>query len=99
MTSMETARLEIEGAEQRLEHAVRALTHFQRIFGAVDDAGKFTFRVGIDAELLASLERELRELHVEVDDAARNLAHTRGLISEQRARQSREAQNAGEAIR
>jgi hypothetical protein len=76
----DTAKLEVEGAEARLEHAIRALSHFQKLFGHVDDAGKFTFRVGIDSALLASLERELHELHVELDDAPRNLNHTREQI-------------------
>jgi hypothetical protein len=80
-TNQECVRFEMLGAEARLESAVRALRDFQRVFGEVTDDGVFIFRAGIEADLLYSLERELRQLHVEVDEGARAVAHARGQIA------------------
>jgi hypothetical protein len=79
-TREEITRFELIGAEHRLERAVRALRDFQRVFGHVSDEGVFKFRAGIEAELLESLQRELRQLHVEVDEAARAVAQARGQL-------------------
>jgi hypothetical protein len=79
-TQAESAKLELLGAEHRLEVALRGLREFQKLFGTVDGKGVFTFRLGIEADLLDSLQRELRQLHVELDEAGRALVHARGQI-------------------
>jgi hypothetical protein len=81
-TLEESAQLEVQGAEHRLECAVRGLRDFQRVFGEIDDEGVFTFRPGIEVALLPSLERELRGHHVEVDEAWRALKHAQAVLAE-----------------
>ena len=83
----EISQMELAGAERRLECAHRNLRDFQRIHGTLDDAG-FVFRPGVDENLLRSLERELMQLRVEVDEAARAVAHARRQLAEIHRQQS-----------
>ena len=81
-TLEESAQLEVQGAEARLENGIRSLREFQKIFGEINDDGVFTFRAGIDAALLASLERELRGHHIEIDEAWRAVKHAQAVFAE-----------------
>jgi capsule polysaccharide export protein KpsE/RkpR len=83
-TMEESAELEVQGAEARLENGIRSLREFQKIFGEINDDGVFIFRAGIDAALLASLERELRGHHIEIDEAWRAVKHAQHVLAESR---------------
>jgi hypothetical protein len=81
-TQDESAKLELLGAETRLERGLRSLCEFQRLHGTFDADDKFSFLPGNDADLLESLRRELMGLQIELDDAARGVAHARAQVAQ-----------------
>ena len=88
MTSYEpleqTATLELQGARDRLDHAIRMHRAFTQQNGEVHQ-GTFMFRANISAESRTSLEREYRTLLTQLDDANRLVQHCANNFSHSRA--------------
>jgi hypothetical protein len=77
---LESARLELQGAERRLSLANLAHKNFIDEHGILTDDGQLIYTPTPTREMLLSLEHERDALETEIDEALRRITHCRDEI-------------------
>jgi hypothetical protein len=95
---LETAKLELAGAEHRLDVAQRAYREFVQEHGMLNDDGEFVYASTPAREMFLSLEHERESLECEIDEAHRRVRHSNEIISDMTLCVAIEADNIADVI-
>jgi hypothetical protein len=79
---IETTRLELQGAEHRLDVARRVYRTFVEEHGRLTDDGQVIYIPTPTREMLLSLEHERDSLETEIDESLRRVAHCNEVIAD-----------------
>ena len=79
---LETTRLELQGAQNRLDVARRVYRTFVEEHGRLTDDGQFIYTPTPTREMFISFEHQRDALETEIDESLRRVAHCTEIIGD-----------------